>query len=81
MHNLFCDHSDLRNEADVEQIFARRLIEGLGYADKAIRAEGGLGRTVGWKSLRQEQVPSGLRDEGREPHPLGSGGKSAGREA
>ncbi len=42
MHNLFCDHSDLRNEADVEQIFARRLIEGLGYADKAIRPKAAL---------------------------------------
>lgn len=37
MRNLFCDHSDLRNEADVEQNFARRLIEDLGYSDKAIR--------------------------------------------
>lgn len=37
MRNLFCDHSDLRNEADVEQNFARRLIEALGYSDKAIR--------------------------------------------
>ena len=37
MRNLFCDHNDLRNEADVEQNFARRLIESLGYPDKAIR--------------------------------------------
>ena len=37
MHNLFCDHNDLRNEADVEQIFARHLIEEFGYSDKAIR--------------------------------------------
>lgn len=37
MRNLFCDHSDLRNEADVEQNFVRRLIETLGYSDKVIR--------------------------------------------
>lgn len=37
MRNLFCDHDVLRNEADVEQNFARRLIEALGYSDVAIR--------------------------------------------
>ena len=37
VRNLFCDHRDLRNEADVEQNFARRLIEDLGYSDNAIR--------------------------------------------
>ena len=42
MRNLFCDHSDLRNEADVEQNFARRLIEALGYSDKAIRPKAAL---------------------------------------
>ena len=42
MLNLFCDHSDLRNEADVEQIFARRLIEALGYSDRAIRPKAAL---------------------------------------
>ena len=42
MRNLFCDHSDLRNEADVEQIFARRLIEALGYTDRAIRPKAAL---------------------------------------
>ena len=42
MRNLFCDHNDLRNEADVEQNFARRLIEALGYSDKAIRPKAAL---------------------------------------
>ena len=42
MKNLFCDHSDLRNEADVEQNFARRFIEVLGYADKDIRPKAAL---------------------------------------
>ena len=37
MRNLFCEHDVLRNEADVEQNFARRLIEAIGYSDKAIR--------------------------------------------
>lgn len=35
--NMFCRFKDLINEADVEQIFARRLIEYLGYQDKQIR--------------------------------------------
>lgn len=42
MRNLFCEHDDLRNEADVEQNFARRLIEALGYPDKAIRPKAAL---------------------------------------
>ena len=42
MRNLFCDHGDLRNEADVEQNFARRLIEALGYSDKSIRPKAAL---------------------------------------
>ena len=46
MRNLFCDHSDLHNEADVEQNFARRLIEALGYADKAIRPKVALEQLV-----------------------------------
>ncbi len=37
MQNLFCKLEDLRNEADVEQNFVRRLLEDLGYSDKAIR--------------------------------------------
>lgn len=39
---MFCDHRDLRNEADVEQNFARRLIEALGYSDSAIRSKAAL---------------------------------------
>ncbi|MYF07675.1 MAG: N-6 DNA methylase [Rhodospirillaceae bacterium] len=46
MRNLFCDHGDLRNEADVEQNFARRLIEALGYSDKAIRPKAALEELV-----------------------------------
>ena len=37
--NLFCDVRDLSNESDVEQSFARRLLEELGYADRAIRTK------------------------------------------
>ena len=48
MRNLFCDQEDLHNEADVEQIFARRFIESLGYPDSAIRPKDALERlTVG----------------------------------
>lgn len=42
MRNLFCDDGDLRNEADVEQSFARRLIEALGYTDRTIRPKAAL---------------------------------------
>ena len=42
MRNIFCDHNDLRNEADVEQNFARRLIEALGYSDNNIRPKAAL---------------------------------------
>ena len=56
MRNLFCDHGALRNEADVEQTFARRLIESLGYSDKAIRPKVALeelsvGRVASGKEL------------------------------
>ena len=40
--NLFCRLSDLINEADVEQIFARRLIEHIGYTDHQIRPKDAL---------------------------------------
>ena len=42
MHNLFCVIDDLRNQTDVEQNFARRLLEVLGYSDKAIRPKAAL---------------------------------------
>ena len=44
MKNLFCDIRDLANESDVEQSFARRLIEYLGYPDRAIRTKASLER-------------------------------------
>lgn len=52
MRNLFCDFDDLGNESDVEQSFARRLLEALGYPDRAIRTKATLeslsvGRTAG----------------------------------
>ena len=40
--NLFCSVDDLINEADVEQIFARRLIEYIGYKDLQIRPKNSL---------------------------------------
>lgn len=42
--NLFCDRANLHNEADVEQNFARRLIERLGYDDSQIRPKDSLTR-------------------------------------
>ena len=40
--NDFGNRQDIRNEADVEQIFARRFIESLGYADSEIRPKDSL---------------------------------------
>ena len=58
MRNLFCDHSDLRNEADVEQNFARRLIEALDYSDKAIRPKAALEElSVGAVTDRKKHRP------------------------
>ena len=44
--NYFCNISDLSNEADVEQIFARRLIEFLGYIDSQIKPKKSLTELV-----------------------------------
>ena len=44
MRNIFCDSNSLHNEADVEQNFARRLIERLGYPDRDIRPKTALER-------------------------------------
>ena len=58
MNNMFCDRSNLRNEADVEQIFARRLLEALGYSDKAIRPKTALEElTVGKVSSQGKYRP------------------------
>ena len=46
--NEFCRLDDLKNEADVEQAFLRRLLESLGYDDNAIRPKHSLTKlTVG----------------------------------
>lgn len=37
--NRFCSLRDLDNESDVEQAFVRRLLEALGYPDRAIRTK------------------------------------------
>lgn len=48
MPNKYCDSENLYNEADVEQIFVRRLLEDLGYEDRNIRPKDSLSRlTVG----------------------------------
>ena len=58
MRNAFCDSRDLRNEADVEQNFARRLIEAMGYSDKAIRPKEALEKlSVGTVSEKKDYRP------------------------
>ena len=44
MQNMFCNINDLDNESDVEQAFARRLLESLCYSDQAIRTKATLER-------------------------------------
>ena len=44
VRNLFCNINDLDNESDVEQAFARRLLESLHYGDQAIRTKATLER-------------------------------------
>jgi type I restriction enzyme M protein len=44
--NQFCEFDDLSNEADVEQIFVRRLIEFLGYQDNQIRPKDSLTKLI-----------------------------------
>lgn len=57
MKNLFCDIHDLDNESDVEQSFARRLIESLGYPDRAIRTKATLERLSVGKLTRDLHRP------------------------
>lgn len=58
LKNDFCDISALRNEADVEQSFVRRLLESLGYADEEILPK---------NSLKELAVGGGMRG-----HPRGN---------
>ena len=44
--NLFCKTDHLKNEADVEQVFLRRLLENLGFKDGEIRPKDALSKLV-----------------------------------
>jgi len=48
--NLFCDRSDLKNEASVETFFVNRLIKTLGYKDSQIQTK---------QSISEMSVPRG----------------------
>lgn len=68
--NLFCRRDDLINEADVEQIFARRLIEHIGYEDRQIRpkdalTELALGEMRGTEALYRPDFAVKMRDRVR----------------
>lgn len=57
MRNLFCDIRDLANESDVEQSFARRLLEQLGYPDRSIRTKATLERLSSGKLTGDSHKP------------------------
>ena len=68
--NLFCRLDDLINEADVEQIFARRLIEHIGYADRQIRPKDALtelavGEMQGTEALYRPDFAVKIRNQVR----------------
>ena len=52
MRNKFCDAAELRNEADVEQNFVRRLLEDLGYSDREILPKQSLDDVDRWRNAR-----------------------------
>jgi len=54
MKNLFCDFSDLRNEASVETFFVDRLLTYLGYPDSRIRTK---------ESIEKLPIPKGHTTE------------------
>lgn len=56
-NNMFCDIRDLGNESDVEQSFARRLIEELGYPDRSIRTKQSLERLSSGKLTGDSHKP------------------------
>lgn len=46
--NKYCSFSDFHNEADIEQVFVRRLLEDLGFSDSDIRPKNALSQlTIG----------------------------------
>ena len=52
--NMFCNKSDLKNESDVEQFFAIRLLQKLGYEDKSIKTKKSLCELVISKGSKKE---------------------------
>jgi type I restriction enzyme M protein len=57
MQNKYCSFDTLRNEADVEQNFVRRMLEDLGYSDREIRLKDSLSAlTVGGMRGRRQAL-------------------------
>lgn len=51
---MFCSYDDLKNESDVEQFFAIRFLEKLGYDDKNIKTKKSLSELVISKGSKKE---------------------------
>lgn len=57
MRNKYCSYDTLRNEADVEQNFVRRMLEDLGFSDAEIRPKDSLqALTVGGMRGRRQAL-------------------------
>jgi type I restriction enzyme M protein len=71
MRNKFCDAADLRNEADVEQNFVRRLLEDLGYSDAEILPKQSLDElTVGGMRGHPQERYRPFRTAGRKTNSM-----------
>ena len=68
MRNLFCDHQDPRNEADVGHNFARRLVETLWELSICVPKPPLLGRAYAVLSLVLLLITPGLFRLGLEHH-------------
>lgn len=58
MKNLFCDDSDLKNEADVEALFVDRLLKALDYPDNRVSRK---------KSIAEFAIGRGSKKENYKP--------------
>lgn len=54
MKNIYCESSDLSNEASVESFFVLRLLQDLGYTDREVKTK---------QSIEELRVPKGRKRE------------------
>jgi len=69
MKNLFCNNSDLSNEADVEALFVEKLISSLDYPDDKVSRKDSISQIVIGKGSKKENYKPDyvLRNANSEP--------------